>query len=1267
MELENNISNNNKIPGSPGGCDSFTRPEEIAALGKFLSNIKKVQEEHTKLDNSFHDITGKFPDVQLEDKIEELRVEKIKELTNKIISLEATSDPSLDKTLIGLDITDTNELEDTIVNLEDNRVDELGDTVVELEDSREDKLEDTIINLEDDRVDELESTVIDLEDSREDKLGDVLVKLLDHDIDKKPEIENNTGPEVKLSESIEKITNIKSDIDKLGDQIDTLDVDKKLTELDQTTIEKLDNIEETSKLSSKVEVLEIGDGSLGLDNTIDRLKPNSNLDLNDLFNFISDLEIEDNDIGLSDTIEGLEIDFDIKLPGSTVKLDNTDSDDVNLSDTVLSLKNTETTISSLSNKIEDLEVISKDVDLDSTTIFLDNEQDDLDLEISVIGLDNYWENIGSLEDFIDGLRTEPEDIDLPSDLDKLSVPKNNIKLEREKLNLDIKDLNGLSKKTVLLDNVSEEVSLSDVKEVINISEISALSKYTQKLEIEDELDSLSDSLIGLGEAQDGPREKGDYDFFQNNREKSSETELPGELKEMLIAKSAENDDNYTYFDPNIEGNKLYDSVLETPGEHKEIGELESDIISPENDPDDVEILGDKIKVPIAKAATNDDKYKYLDIIKFGDDGQLYDAIMDFGKITTASQVVDGAERMGSMKGWLDKVKSLVHTYLSPQKDESGKYNIDISEHRAKQFEQGVNNATKIALEVMKMDGLSHVKEEMPKYKLQDFSILGFNMNDYLRYAAEEIINFTRAEKLGDGVRETLLREVLALLVWARDELEIATKAYRSRLPGNEGYLSEVIRGGLSVDSIASTAVGAMADFVQDEHVDPMNRPTKDDNDIVKTIGWRKGNDREANSPYQITVTPKPSTEKSEKKDEKKGAFKKLIDTVSSYKVNGDKEINYNFLDNYVNYSEYNPNDNNSSDINLGMKTTLEELVGLNSENIAKIESVEGLFELLKASEKITTASSVTTDSFGNYKVMTLDSNNFWEITLEPYVGQLNGYYTFLPLLDEAAKLTSVYHGYDIKFNGWLPIVSFDLQKSKLVNKTLGLSDGEISYPTSIEYTNELRLTIVDDQYKTWRNYFELCMQSMVYSCTPKEAKLGSKRVKVGEEDNPNFIKNNLNDHLGEFFSKPEPPKFDIYKTVHFIDYKYYPNYLKLTAIDKNYQLVSPYKNITFLCKIYVMTPQKSTINKYELLLTLKDFSEERSGEIDGSGTDLSLSFSIVGENPPAEWKDVEKVDPFATVNERKTNIDNATAEEKKRKSGNLISGLGSTLTSLIPS
>ena len=44
-----------------------------------------------------------------------------------------------------------------------------------------------------------------------------------------------------------------------------------------------------------------------------------------------------------------------------------------------------------------------------------------------------------------------------------------------------------------------------------------------------------------------------------------------------------------------------------------------------------------------------------------------------------------------------------------------------------------------------------------------------------------------------------------------------------------------------------------------------------------------------------------------------------------------------------------------------------------------------------------------------------------------------------------------------------------------------------------------------------------------------------------------------------------------------------------------------------------MTPQYSTINKYDLLTTLKEVSIERTGEIEPGSQDLELTFSIVGE------------------------------------------------------
>ena len=46
-----------------------------------------------------------------------------------------------------------------------------------------------------------------------------------------------------------------------------------------------------------------------------------------------------------------------------------------------------------------------------------------------------------------------------------------------------------------------------------------------------------------------------------------------------------------------------------------------------------------------------------------------------------------------------------------------------------------------------------------------------------------------------------------------------------------------------------------------------------------------------------------------------------------------------------------------------------------------------------------------------------------------------------------------------------------------------------------------------------------------------------------------------------------------------------------------------------------MNPQMSTIQKFDLLLVMKDYSIEYSGETDANSPDLTISFSVVGENP----------------------------------------------------
>ena len=91
------------------------------------------------------------------------------------------------------------------------------------------------------------------------------------------------------------------------------------------------------------------------------------------------------------------------------------------------------------------------------------------------------------------------------------------------------------------------------------------------------------------------------------------------------------------------------------------------------------------------------------------------------------------------------------------------------------------------------------------------------------------------------------------------------------------------------------------------------------------------------------------------------------------------------------------------------------------------------------------------------------------------------------------------------------------------------------------------------------------------------------------------------------------------------DYKYYnKKYLDdikdfkeedVIRYNKGVVRPAPYKNLAFRCTIYTMNPQYQMINVSDLLVVLKDLTEEWQGEIDASPTELALMFSIVGENP----------------------------------------------------
>lgn len=260
-------------------------------------------------------------------------------------------------------------------------------------------------------------------------------------------------------------------------------------------------------------------------------------------------------------------------------------------------------------------------------------------------------------------------------------------------------------------------------------------------------------------------------------------------------------------------------------------------------------------------------------------------------------------------------------------------------------------------------------------------------------------------------------------------------------------------------------------------------------------------------------------------------------------------------------------DDNEIKVLQGLEVTISDLCPETSRD--SLGTINDLKKALISSPYVTTPKKWISGLSNN---TTLDGNGYWEVIVEPYVDKkLNGGYSYLPSIHEINMENLVEHGQNTRYSKWIPITNVEIQKSKMVTKSLGLYDGEISYPISVEYTNELRLVVVDDQYKSWRRYFQRCFEASIYNSEAHDS--------------------SWYDTNSQLIRRP-------------------------TVIDKSKICVAFYKNISFRIRLYFMTPQYSTIKKYDLLCTLKDFSEEYYGEMDSSGAqDLALSFSIVGENP----------------------------------------------------
>lgn len=1249
-KIEKSILSQNKIPG----CDQLTRPEEIKALSKYLGNIRKVQEKHTTLQKDNLEVpgrtTGRIPKVELPDFIDPLSESKNKnkakiygessrvpleknhdpkELNKSAIGLEDSRKTELGETRIGLNGVKEAEIKNhreplekkpeestlgkTRIDLEDTRETNLSEYRENLEDTRETNLSEYRENLEDTRETTLKNYREPLEDLRETKLGKTKIGL---EVGDNTSLENyreklEDTRETNLSKYRENLEDTRETI--LGNYRELLEDPREINlngtkeklnpgeEIDslEGTKEKLDfgNNIKTESLGNIKEKLDFGDNieveSLG--NVKEKLDFGENFETESLGNtkeqldFGNNLEID----SLGDTKEELNFGNNLSGPESlgNYREPLEDPRETTISDyrEQLNYGNNLGPVSGVEDYREpldfgnNLEPISEVEDYREPLDYgnnlgpidkVEDYREPLDygnnlgpvenLEDTVIPIGDGVPNDIPLEDFVDKLtdnrETEIGDYREPLDYGDNLEPIDKVEDYRDPLNYgeNLEPVSGVEDYKEPLDfgdNLDPIEKVEDYREPLdygnNLESTEELEDFVDELtddretELEDFIDKITDDrdteLPDKREelpetSQSSPRQEGDYNYFSPDQSEELYTESI-ELSPHIDGKRDEGVPNYLDLNSPEDG-YLYEESIERPDPDRDI----KNYISLEDKETEAELPSSYLDPVVRPGAGQDSPrqegdYNYIDpstteVVSSMSDltgDELYNKAMEFMKETETAE-------------WEKKIQSLVSSYLSGSV---------ITPEQAEEFEQKLGREIKVA----------EVLADLPPMKLPSFSLDSLNLNNYLRYVTEKTVGQIKNR----GIRETLIQETLAGLVWARDKLERVSKSDRSRLPGNDmGIISDLVSGGVSgvLDNLGSrlgdtvTSLMGKSDSVNLNN--PVNRP-EDDHD--NATGWTNASPKRIS---QSQVTDCSTATEAEKNIHKnivgesgdsgeKSFWKKLGGALKDSFLGGDNgKEDYSFAQNYIRGK--------------GIKTTLEELCGNNKNNTAYVNGVEELFDILKRSPYTTTPDKFTSSGYSGYRIQTLDSDAYWEVILEPFVGDENGGLSYLPGLHEINLRNIAQHGVNTGYNKWIPFQGFDLQKSKMTNKTLQLYDGEISYPVSMEFTNEFRITIADDQYKSWRTYFEECAKAAIY---------------------------NSEGHDESFYTEGK----------------------ELTAIDTSNVVIAMYKNITFRCKIFIMTPQYSTIHDYDLLLVMKDFSEEHSGSIDGGASDLTVSFSIVGEHP----------------------------------------------------
>ena len=1152
------ILKQNKIPG----CERLTRPEEIKALSKYLRNIKETLEENTDLEETTLEVPGKTTG-QLHD-ISELPQGKetlnhnhtIDALETERLDLEDNRIPNLSTYREGLEDKRNPTLSDYRENLEDNREVELEDYRDGLEDRRETELSDYQDKLEDKRDTVLSDFREDLEDSREPKLSDhkeIISDILEPEL---PGTVKELGGESRVISSLPDFK------DSILDERDTTLSDYKDTLTDTRKPELSDykyTIEDTREP-------ELGDTRLDILDEREPTLEDTRIDISDTRdNSLSDVRIDIND----------QREYEL----SDVRLDIQDDRNPELPDTRLDLEDTRE--NALSDFRDDL---------------IDERENSLsDYQESFAGEVN---EVESLYDAVLGL-DDPREPELSDHIE-------NLKDDREpELSDTIIDRPANSEEDARVDGVFPNNEWNDDG---SPGYYGSFDNVIPKL-VDDREPELEDTIIkkdatynpetGTFSTDGVARTDGDYDYIDNsvdyvNANPIIQLKAKNKFKaHQKVIDRPDNNEEEARIDgvfPNNEWNDdgspgyygSFDDVIPKLEDINEVESLYDAVLGLEDEREN------ELSDVIIGAKENENPNSLYETLANLSEGDLYNFILQiYNEREHDSDLVIDSE-------WKEKIAALISTYLNP-----GDENKPLSPRNAHRFEDElfrsirlIDNEEEIEGSLSRnsdgtgridgdydfIDGTNTTKSQVKEHTEDDYKDIPISempqdstelMIEYIRYLAEQSVGIVNNRTL----RKYLLDEALWTLILTRRATEVMTGVSRDRLPGRSDTwftaLDEIYKLYQKGD-LSNAALTMFSKYLR-KKPNPMNRP------VVNAIGIPQ---------KTVAFEPVNSRYEANKKKGSAGVLGNLWDNILESATNLGENLaheltgligydrSYIFKNNYLRGG--------------GIRTTLNDLCeGKTS------ESVEDLLEIFKNSPYITTPSKFGTIHEGSYGTQTLDSNSYWEVIIEPLCDDyLNGGYSYLPCFDEINVINYSSHGVRTAYNKWIPISNFELQKAKLTTKSVGLYDGEFSFPVSAELTNEIRFTVVDDQYKSWRNYFQKCMDVAVYNSEPHEEYYYRHEYYDGNSLSHNgksfldFIQNN-SDYISS----------------------------RVTAVDKSIITVAFYKNITFRIRIYIMTPQYSTIRRFDLLCVLKDFAEEYSGDIDSGGIDLNVTFSIVGENP----------------------------------------------------